>query len=142
MVRLRGFSPEPKKFGTEAHTPLPSDSSPCINAKGMKHIQQIVGSILYYARAVDMTVLMAFSLIAVKQMKATEKNGPMHLIIGIQLLDYLLGHSNAKVQSHASDMLLNIHLDAPYLSEAKASRREHGDFFMGWICQRRGSLFV
>ncbi len=143
MVRFREFSPEPKKFGTEAHTPLPPDSSPRINAKAIKCVQQIVGSILYYARAVDMTVLMAFSLISVEQMKATEKNGgPMHLIIGIQLLDYLLGHSNAKVQSHASDMLLNIHLDAPYLSEAKASSREGGDFFMGWICQRRGSLFV
>jgi hypothetical protein len=67
------FSPEPKKFDTEAQAPLPPNSSPRLTAIGMKHVQQIVGSILYFARAVNMTVLMALSLIAVKQTKATEK---------------------------------------------------------------------
>jgi hypothetical protein len=37
------YLPEPKKFGTEAQAPLPPDSSPCLNAKGIKFIQQIVG---------------------------------------------------------------------------------------------------
>ena len=58
------YSPEPKQFGTEAQAPLPPDSSPTLDKKGIKQVQQIVGSILYYARAVDMTVLMALSLIA------------------------------------------------------------------------------
>jgi hypothetical protein len=65
------YSPEPKRFGTEAQAPLPPDSLPRLDAKGIKRVQQIVGSILYYARAVDMTVLMALSLIAVEQTKAT-----------------------------------------------------------------------
>jgi hypothetical protein len=60
------YTPEPKIFGTEAQAPLPPNSSPHLNAKGTKCIQQIVGNILYYARAVDMTVLMALSLIAVE----------------------------------------------------------------------------
>jgi hypothetical protein len=51
----------------------------------------------------------------------------------IQLLDYLSGHSTAKVQFHASDMVLNIHTDALYLSEAKARSRACGIFFMGWM---------
>ena len=67
------YSPEPKKFGTEAQAPLPPDSSPKLDAKGIKRVQKIVGSILYYARAGDMTVLMALSSIAVEQTKATEK---------------------------------------------------------------------
>jgi hypothetical protein len=67
------YSPEPKKFGTEAQTPIPPDSSPKLDAKGIKRVQKIVGSILYYARAVDMTMLMALSSIAVEQTKATEK---------------------------------------------------------------------
>ncbi len=76
------YSPE----GTEAQAPRPLDSSPRLNAKGIKCIQQIVGSILYYARAVDMTVLMALILIAVIQTNTTEKNqGPMHPIIGLPL---------------------------------------------------------
>jgi hypothetical protein len=46
---------------------------PKLDAKGIKRVQKIVGSILYYARAVDMTVLIALSSIAVKQTKAMEK---------------------------------------------------------------------
>jgi hypothetical protein len=123
------YSPEPKKFGMEAQLPLPPDSSPKLNAKGIKRVQQIVGSILYYARAVDMTVLMALSAIAVEQTKATAKT----MSRCIQLLDYLAGHSEAKVRFHASDMILNIHSNASYLSEAKARSRTCGNFFLGWM---------
>ncbi len=55
------YSPEPKQFGTEAQAPLPADTTPKLDTKGIKRVQQIVGSILYYAWAVDMTVLMALS---------------------------------------------------------------------------------
>ncbi len=37
----------------------------------IKEIQCIIGSILYYARAIDITVLMALSSIAIKQTKVT-----------------------------------------------------------------------
>jgi hypothetical protein len=36
-------------------------------------VQKIVGSILYYARAVDMTVLIALSSITVEQTKVMER---------------------------------------------------------------------
>jgi hypothetical protein len=45
---------------------------PPLDKKGIKQVQQIVGSILYYARALDMIVLMALSTIAIDQMKATK----------------------------------------------------------------------
>ena len=54
-------------------SPLSPNDMPKLDANGIKHIQQSVGSILYYARAVDITVLMALSTIAVEQTKATEK---------------------------------------------------------------------
>jgi hypothetical protein len=50
-----------------------------------------------------------------------------------QLLDYLLGHSDAKIRFYPSDMILNIHLDASYLSEYKACSQACGHFFMGWM---------
>ena len=125
------YLPEPKKFGMEAQTPIPPDSSPKLDAKGIKRVQKIIGSILYYARAVDMTVLMVLSSIAVEQTKATEKT----MAQCTQLLDYLSGQADAKVRFHASDMILNIHLDASYLSEAKARSRTCGNFFMGWMPQ-------
>ena len=89
----------------------------------------MVGSILYYACAVDMTILMALSSIAVEQTKATEKT------MGrcTQLLDYLSGQSEAKICFNASDMILNIHSNALYLSEAKACSRACGHFFLGWM---------
>jgi hypothetical protein len=74
-----------------------------------------------------MTVLMALSSIAVEQTKATEKT----LGRCIQLLDYLASNSEAKVRYHASDMVMNIHSDASYLSETKARSRACGHFFHG-----------
>jgi hypothetical protein len=76
-----------------------------------------------------MTVLMALSTIAIKQMKATEKT----MVKCMQLLDYLAYHADAKVCFYASDMIMNIHLDASYLSEGKAPSQTCGHFFMGWL---------
>jgi hypothetical protein len=123
------YSPDSKKFGADAQTPLAVDSSPLLDEKGLKRVKKIVGSILYYARAVDMTVLMALSAIAVEQTKATAKT------MGrcIQLLDYLASNSEAKVRYYTTDMVMNIHSDAPYLSETKAHSRACGHFFMGWM---------
>jgi hypothetical protein len=87
-----------------------------------------MGSIFFYARAVDMMVLMALSSIVTEQTKAMEKT----MARCTQLLDYLSGHADAKVRFHASNMILNIHSDASYLSEAKARSRACGHFFMGW----------
>ncbi len=131
------YSPEPKKYGREAQAFLPSDSSPHLIINGIIRIQQIVGSILVYARAVDMTVFVALSLIAVEQTNATEKNnGTMHPIIGLPFwplkqegLILRIGHDT------------NIHSDALYLSEAKAHSRACGHF--SWDgCQRTGNPFV
>jgi hypothetical protein len=71
----------------------PGGRFPPLNKKGIKQVHQIVGSILYYARAVDMTVLMALSMIAIDQTKATKKM----MVKCTQLLDYLANHSEAKV---------------------------------------------
>ncbi len=123
------YSSEPKRFKTEAQAPLPANTTPKLDAKGIKWVQQIVGSILYYARGIDMTVLMALSSIAVEQTKATERT----MEKCTQLLDYLAGHADAKVCYHASGMIMNIHLDNSYLLEANAQSRACGHFFLGWM---------
>jgi hypothetical protein len=86
------------------------------------------GAFFYYARAVDMTVLMALSTIAMSQAKPT-KNTMAHCV---QLLDYLAMNADAKICFYASDMIMNIHSNASYLSESKAQSRACGHFFMGW----------
>ena len=63
-----------------------------------------------------MTVLIALSSISIEQTIATAKTmGRCH-----QLLDYLATNADAKVRFHKSDMIMNVHSDASYLSESKA----------------------
>jgi hypothetical protein len=123
------YSPEPQKIGEDAQSPLVIDSSPLLNEKGLKQVQKNVGSILYYERAVDRTVLMALSAIAVEQTKVMAKT------MGrcIQLLDFLVSNLEVKVRYYASDMIMNIHSDASYLSETKVHSRACGHFFIEWM---------
>ena len=65
------YSPALKQFGAKAQAPLPDDISPKLSPEEIKEIQRVIGSILYYARAVDITVLMALSSIAIKQSHGT-----------------------------------------------------------------------
>ena len=82
---------------------------------------------MYYARAVDITTLVALSSIAAEQAQATEQT-EQHVHT---LLDYLATHNNATIRYVASDMVLNIHSDASYLSEPRARSRLGGTYFMG-----------
>ncbi len=78
-------------------------------------------------RAADLTVLMALSIIASKQAQGTKNTMQTK-----QLLDYLATPLDTTVQFHASDMILNTHSNASYLSKANAHSQTCGHFFMGW----------
>jgi hypothetical protein len=103
------------------------DETPPITAQQFLTIQKVTGSVLYYARAIDPTVLMPLNDIATEQTKATEKTqASMN-----QLLDYLVTHPDATIRYHASDMILQIHINASYLSVSNARSRLGGLFFLG-----------
>jgi hypothetical protein len=103
------------------------DETPPLTPKHCLTIQKVTGSVLYYARSVDPTVLMPLNDIATEQTKATEKTqAAMN-----QLLDYLATHPDAAIRYHASDMILHIHSDASYLSVSNARGRLRGLFFLG-----------
>jgi hypothetical protein len=118
----------PKHYGKSAQLPLPPDDTPPLNKPGITRIQQIVGAILYYARCVDITILMTLSTIAHEQARATVRT---NLSI-TQLLDYCATHPDATIRFRASDMVLNIHSDASYLNAPDARSRIGGHFFLGW----------
>jgi hypothetical protein len=48
------------------------------------------------------------------------------------LLDYLTSHPDASVHFHASNMILNIHSNASYLSKLNAHSHACKHIFMGW----------
>ena len=75
----------------------PADDSPPLNATDIKCIQEILGTLLFYARAMDNTMLTAISAIATQQSKGTKQT--MQAII--QLLNYCATHPNAVVHFHA-----------------------------------------
>ena len=121
------YAPNPVNYGKKSDEIIHEPESPFLDKKDKKFIQQVVGSLLYYARAVDMTILHALSEIASQQAKPTQRT--MERVE--QLLDYMHTHPNAKIRFRASDMILNIHSDASYLTAANARSRAGGFFFLG-----------
>jgi hypothetical protein len=88
------YAPAPKQYGAKAQAPLPVDISPKLSPREIKEIQHVISSILYYARAVDITVLMALSSIAIKQSKGMKNT----MEKAKQLLDYLATHPDATIR--------------------------------------------
>jgi hypothetical protein len=125
------YSPSPIKYGKGNRSPSPLDKSPHLVKAQKKSVQQIVGRFLYYVRAVDPTILMALLEIASQQAAPTE-NTMKHVN---QFLDYMWTHPDAIIRYCASDMILNVHSDASYLSAPKACSCAGGYFFLGSIPQ-------
>jgi hypothetical protein len=88
--------------------------------------QEVIGVFLYYARAVDCTMLTALSSLATQQANPTTTT----LDRVYQFLDYALSHPNAGITYQASDMILAAHSDASYLSTTNALNRASGHFFL------------
>jgi hypothetical protein len=101
------------------------DEKPPLTSKQCLIIQKVTGSVVYYSRYVDPTVIMPLNDIATEQTKATEKTQTATN----QLLDYLATHPDGTIRYHASDMILHIHSNASYLSVSNARSRPEDLFF-------------
>jgi hypothetical protein len=84
---------------------------------GITRIQQVIGTLLYYARAVDATMFVALGTLAAAHSKGTEATAKALA----HLLDYAATHPDAVICYHDSSMVLYIHSDASYLSEQRWS---------------------
>ena len=103
------------------------DNTNPLSKEGITRLQQIIGTLLYYARAVDPTMLVALGTIAAAQTKGTEAT----MEAAVQLLNYAATHLDATIRYHKSDMILHIHSDASYLSEPQARSRVGGYYYLG-----------
>ena len=61
------------KYGKAAQKVAPFDTTEELDEPGKKCIQKVVGSFLFYGRAVDLTILAALSAIAGQQSKPTKQ---------------------------------------------------------------------
>ena len=117
----------PKKSQDQPHQhTIPTDSAKNQYAKkeddtdeldknGNQHVQQVVGTFLFYGRVVDGTMLISLSSIASDQaapIEATMKKMKL-------FLDYAASHQDAVLTYRASDIVLALHSDASYLVSQK-----------------------
>jgi hypothetical protein len=68
-------SPHPcnaPQYGIKVQKPEPIDTSLPASAKDKKYIEQVSGTLIYYAQSVDNTMLVALSSIAAEQANPTE----------------------------------------------------------------------
>jgi hypothetical protein len=86
--------------------------SPALSDKDINKLQQLTGTLLYYARAVDPTLIMPINLLASKHSNDTEETADK----ATKLLNYYNTHPETKIWYHASDMISHIHSDASYIS--------------------------
>jgi hypothetical protein len=117
----------PPIYGAKTQFVKDETISPALSDKDVNKLQQLMGTLLYYARAVDPTLIMPINVLTSEQSKATEVTSNKV----IKLLNYCNTHPETKIRYHASDMILHIHSDASYLSENEAKSRADGFFYMG-----------
>jgi hypothetical protein len=104
----------------------PVDDSPHLDKAKTLYVQSCVGSFLYYARAVDATMLPAINEISASQARPTENT----LLACRMLMDYAATYPLAIIRYHASDMVLHIDSDAAYLVLPNARSRYAGHYFL------------
>ena len=85
------------------------DNSPLL--KSPTYTQQVVGSLLYYARAIESTILLSLNGISSQQSKSTEKTLQKCKI----LLDYVYTYKNTFLRYQASNRVLHVESDTAYL---------------------------
>ena len=113
------------QYGAKIQTAIDVDTSPTLDAKGIKRVQQIVGALLYYARAVDNKLLVALNAIGMQQLAATEETDKAIS----QLLDYVATYPNVGTIYRSSGMVLAAHSDAGFNNESKGRSRAGAHIF-------------
>lgn len=103
------------------------DDMPLLTNDGIKRLQEIIGVMLYYARAVDNTMLTAVNHIASEQSRPTQ--GVMDN--AMKLLAYAAAYPNNELVLTACDMILFCQSDCSYLSRSGARSVAGGIEYLG-----------
>jgi hypothetical protein len=116
----------PISYGAKAQLTSEADASELLDENCKCRIQEIVGLLLYYNRAVNNKLLVALSAIAACQSYATvATEQAVHL-----LLDYVATYPADGIVYRSSDMILCAHADAGFLNETNSRSRAGAHIFL------------
>ena len=104
----------------------PRDKTPLLQPEDITKLQKIIGAILYYARAVDGTLMTTLNELSPAQYKGTQAT----MQDTKKMMDNCHTHSEATIRYRASQMQLHIHSDESYLLASKSRIRVGGNFFL------------
>ncbi len=116
----------PISSGTKSHITPDPGSSELLNASRKHRVQKIVGSLLYYARAVDNKLLVALSAITARQAKATIATEQAVEF----LLNYVATYLNDGIVCQASNMIFCAHADAGFLNQTNSHSRAGAHIYL------------
>jgi hypothetical protein len=144
--QLSPFTAIPIAYGQKTQYTADKDTSAPLLPEHIKRIQQIIGSLLYYAWADDNKLLVALNAISARQAKATVHTEQLMEM----LLNYVATYPNNSIVYRASDMVLCTHADAGYLNKTWSCSRAgahtflleddpspHFNSWCGWVVDRR-----
>ena len=102
----------PPHYGSSAPQMTPQDSSQPATPAQQKELREVIGSLMYYARILDHTLLPTVTYLACFQAAPTlDTMAAMERLLG-----YCAKHPNATQVIHPSPMLLTVFSDASFLN--------------------------
>jgi hypothetical protein len=114
-------------YGKHTQMSKAHDTSAPLNKGRVKILQKVVGKFLFYARAVDNTMLHTLNCLASQQTKGNQTmwHDMQHF------LDYAATNPNARLRFVCSDMILRTESDASYLTEDESRSRSAAFHYLG-----------
>lgn len=116
----------PPQYGATVQL-APTDDTPQLDALDEKRLQEIIGSLLFYARAVDCTMLTAVNHVSSEQAHPTERVKAA----AERMLQYAAAYPDHQLVYRACDMQLYGQSDASYLSRSAGRSVAGGLLFCG-----------
>ena len=117
----------PPQYGAQQKTPMKDVSEP-LSGEDKTKLQAMVGSLLFYARAIDYTMVPATTHLASRQANPTQDV----MDSAHRLFQYAAAYPNNKLVFKACDMVLYIQSDASYLSRPGSRSVSGGIFYCGY----------
>ena len=113
-------------YGSKVHLTFPEDRAAPLPPKDVKRPEQISGSLLFYRRAIDSSLLTALGTLTSAQMNATTDTGAALT----KIINYCASNPVTVIHFHKIGMVLYVSSDASYLSKPKARRCASGHFYL------------